>query len=79
MLERSNNTDAGLTGYLFTHDSRVIGRCVEDLEVGELQVNMPGAGPNMPHIGIKQSGLGCDRGQWSLEEYYDIRRISIQP
>lgn len=79
VLERSNNTEAGLTGYLFTHDSRVIGRCVEDLEVGELQVNMPGAGPNMPHIGIKQSGLGCDRGQWSLEEYYDIRRISIQP
>ena len=22
VLERSNNTDAGLTGYLFTHDSR---------------------------------------------------------
>ena len=79
VIERSNKTDLGLTGYLFTHDSRVIGRCIEEVEVGELQVNQPGAGPNMPHIGIKQSGLGCDRGKWSLDEYYDIRRISIQP
>lgn len=79
VIERANKTELGLTGYLFTHDSRVIGRCVEEVEVGELQVNQPGAGPNMPHIGIKQSGLGCDRGKWSLEEYYDIRRISIQP
>lgn len=79
VIERSNKTDLGLTGYLFTHDSRVIGRVIEEVEVGELQVNDPGAGPNMPHIGIKQSGLGCDRGKWSLDEYYDIRRISIQP
>lgn len=81
VIERANNTEYGLTGFLFTHDSRVIGKCMEEIEVGELQVNMPAgfANANMPHIGIKQSGLGCDRGKWSLEEYYNIRRISIQP
>lgn len=79
VVERANKTPLGLTGYLFTHDSRIIGRCIEDVEVGELQVNQPGAGPNIPHIGIKQSGLGCDRGKWSLEEYYSIRRVSIKP
>lgn len=81
VIQRSNNTDLGLTGFLFTHDSRIIGRCVEDIQVGELQVNYPAgfANANMPHIGIKQSGLGCDRGAMSLEEYYSVRRIAIQP
>lgn len=81
VVARANDTDLGLTGFLFTHDSRVIGRCVEDIEVGELQINCPAgfANPNMPHIGIKQSGLGCDRGAMSLEEYYSVRRIAIQP
>lgn len=81
VIERANNTELGLTGFLFTHDARVIGRCVEDLQVGELQINSPAgfANVNMPHIGIKQSGLGCDRGAMSLEEYYDVRRIAIQP
>lgn len=81
VIRRANDTDLGLTGFLFTHDSRVIGRCIEDIEVGELQINMPAgfANVNMPHIGIKQSGLGCDRGKWSLEEYYNMRRIALQP
>lgn len=81
VVARSNATDLGLTGFLFTHDSRVIARCIEDIEVGELQVNSPAgfANANMPHIGIKQSGLGCDRGAMSLEEYYCVRRIAIQP
>lgn len=81
VIERSNNTPLGLTGFLFTHDARVMGRCIEDLQVGELQINFPAgfANANMPHIGIKQSGLGCDRGAMSLEEYYSVRRIAIQP
>lgn len=81
VIARANDTDLGLTGFLFTHDARVIGRCIEDIEVGELQINCPAgfANPNMPHIGIKQSGLGCDRGAMSLEEYYSVRRIAIQP
>ena len=78
-IARANRTRYGLSGYLFTHDARVIGKCVEELEVGELQVNLPGGGPNMPHIGLKDSGIGCDRGLWSLAEYYNIRRISIKP
>lgn len=79
VIERANNTDYGLFAYLFTHDSRVIGKCMEEINVGVLQVNMPGGGANMPHIGIKNSGIGCDVGKWSLEEYYNIRRVSIQP
>ncbi|MEL7567322.1 MAG: aldehyde dehydrogenase family protein, partial [Dehalobacterium sp.] len=79
VIARSNNTDYGLSAYLFTHDARVMGKCAEELEFGEIQVNMPGAGANMPHIGLKQSGIGCDRGFWSLDEYFHIQRFSVQP
>lgn len=79
VIRRANQTPLGLSGYLLTNDFHMIGRCMEELEVGELQVNYPNfAAPYLPHIGIKQSGLGCDRGSWSLEEYYHIRRISAQ-
>jgi succinate-semialdehyde dehydrogenase/glutarate-semialdehyde dehydrogenase len=79
VITRSNNTEYGLCTYLFTHDSRVIGKCMEEIQAGMLQVNMPGGGLNMPHVGIKNSGIGSDVGHWSLEDYYNIRRISIQP
>ena len=79
VIRRSNDTSYGLYCYLFTHDSRVIGKCVEEIQSGVLQVNLPGGGPNMPHVGMKNSGIGSDYGPWSLEEYYNIRRISIQP
>jgi succinate-semialdehyde dehydrogenase/glutarate-semialdehyde dehydrogenase len=80
VLSRSNNTDYGLGAYLFSHDSRVIGKVIEQLEFGKVQVN-GGAGisPNMPHIGTKQSGVGCLFGTWSMEEYYKIKLVSIRP
>lgn len=79
VIARANNTPYGLSSYLLTHDSRVIAKCVEELEFGEVDVNMPGLGPNLPHVGIKQSGVGCDRSKWSLDEYFNMRRISICP
>jgi succinate-semialdehyde dehydrogenase/glutarate-semialdehyde dehydrogenase len=79
VIARANNTKYGLSSYVMTHDLRVIAKCIEDLEFGEVDVNMPGLGPNLPHVGIKESGVGCDRSLWSLDEYYSIRRISIRP
>ena len=78
VIERANNTDLGLSAYLFTHDSRAIGKFGEGIEGGEVRVNYTGMATNLPHIGNKQSGVGCDRGLWSLEEYFDIRKISIK-
>ena len=32
-----------------------------------------------PHPGLKQSGIGCDKSKWSMEEYYDYKLISLVP
>lgn len=80
VIERANNSDYGLSGYVYTHDARVMLKCAEELECGEINFNCPNSvGPNLPHVGMKNSGLGSVCGKWAMEEYYHIRRISIQP
>ena len=78
-IERANKTTYGLGSYLFTHDYRIIAKCAEQLEFGEVLVNAPASAINLPHVGIKESGIGCDNGKYSLREYYNMRRISIRP
>ncbi len=80
-IAAANDTDYGLCSYLFTHDSRVIARASENLEFGEVLVNNPPGGNfiPLPHIGIKESGVGCDGSLWALEPYLWMRRVSIRP
>lgn len=81
VIAKANDTPYGLTAYLFSHDSRIIARISEEIECGEILVNNPG-GANfapLPHIGIKESGVGCDGSFWSLEAYLSMRRVSIRP
>lgn len=80
VIRRSNKTTYGLAAYLYCHDSRVIGKCSDELEFGMIYVNNPTFGDvNLPHVGIKDSGLSCDQSKWSLDEYYYFKRISIRP
>lgn len=80
VLARSNNTMYGLGAYLFCHDSRVIAKVVERLEFGKIQVNGGASiAPNIPHIGIKQSGVSCLFGRWAMEEYYRHKLVALRP
>ena len=80
VIRRSNETTYGLASYLYTHDSRVIGKCAAELEFGMVYVNNPTFGDvNLPHVGIKDSGLCCDQSKWSLDEYFYFKRVSIRP
>lgn len=79
MLEQANRTEYGLAAYVYTHDSRVFGRCAHELQTGMVYINTPTCGgANLPHIGIKQSGLGCDAGKQQFDNYYVLKRISIR-
>ncbi len=81
VIAAANDTDYGLCSYLFTHDARVIARVTEEFTFGEVLVNNPPGGNfvPLPHIGIKESGVGCDGSQWSLEPYFWMRRVSLRP
>lgn len=78
-LEKANDTDMGLASHYFGHDARDIAKAFETLQTGDVFINGAGGGPHTPHIGAKQSGVGCDQSRWSLEEYFQLKRISMAP
>ena len=80
VIERANNTTYGLAAYVYAHDSRVVFKCGQRLQFGMVYINNPtNSGVYLPHVGIKESGISCDRSRWALEPYYYMRRISIRP
>ena len=78
-IEKSNNTIFGLSAYFFGHNSKEMSKFFEGVTAGEFFVNGGGGTEFSPHSGAKQSGMGCDKSKWSLEEYYDIKFMSMIP
>lgn len=79
VLKKANDTEAGLTSYLYGHDARAIARAYEVLQFGELYVNGFSTGPMLPHTGMRESGVGCDASKWGLKEYFSLKRLSMKP
>ena len=77
VLAKANDTSLGLTSFLYSENARVIAHCFEEIESGELIVNDASGGLQLPHVGIKQSGVGCDNSKYSLLAYFDLKRLDI--
>lgn len=75
-LTEANNTDAGLTAYVFTRDLAKAERCAARLRFGEVQINGVKYAIDLPHGGIRQSGIGCDCSHLALHDYLAIKRIT---
>ena len=77
-LEKANDSDYGLSGYLFTNDMKKIMRATQELEVGELYINRRnGELLNGFHAGIKLSGVGGEDGKHGLELYTQKKTIYL--
>ncbi|MFI3280898.1 MAG: aldehyde dehydrogenase family protein [Rikenellaceae bacterium] len=72
-----NVPDAGLASYLFTNDLKRVQKYSKFIECGEVQVNGVRYAINLPHGGMKDSGLGHDCSHLALEDYLYTKRISI--
>lgn len=78
-IEKANNTIYGLSSYFFGHNAKEISKAYEGMEAGEIFINGSGGTEQVPHAGVKQSGVGCDKSPWSLEEYFDFKYCSMIP
>lgn len=78
-LAKANNTIYGLSAYFFGHRAQDIAKAFEALEAGEIFVNGAPGTEQTPHAGVKQSGVGCDKSSWSLDEYYDFKYLGLKP
>ena len=76
-LVRVNDSQYGLQAGLFTHDSRLIFRAFDRLEVGGLIVgDVPTFRVDpMPYGGVKDSGLGREGIRYAIEEMTERRLL----
>ena len=77
-LAMANDTQYGLTGYLWTNDLTRALRFTDKLEAGMIWVNSE----NVRHLptpfgGVKASGIGRDGGDWSFEFYMEQKHIGF--
>ncbi|WP_157801080.1 NAD-dependent succinate-semialdehyde dehydrogenase [Bacillus solitudinis] len=78
VIQRANNTPYGLAAYVITRD---IGRAIrisEKLEYGIVGINdgLPSV-PQAPFGGWKESGIGREGGHYGLDEFLEVKYISV--
>lgn len=77
-LQIANDTDYGLTGYVWTNDLSLAMRFSDKLEAGMVWVNSE----NVRHLptpfgGVKASGIGRDGGDWSFDFYMEQKHVGF--
>lgn len=77
-LALSNDTQYGLTAYLWTSDVGRAFRFTDRLDAGMIWVNSE----NVRHLpapfgGVKNSGIGRDGGDWSFDFYMETKNVAF--
>ena len=78
VISYANNTQYGLAAYYFTRDIGRVFRLAEQLEYGILGANdgMPSTA-QAPFGGVKSSGIGREGSKYGIQEYLDIKYLSL--
>ncbi len=78
-LERTNDSNFGLTSSIWTEDRDHARDLARDVEAGSVYINdhvTPQGGPEVPWGGIKESGVGRTRGEEGLREMTEPKHIA---
>ncbi|MGZ5875245.1 MAG: aldehyde dehydrogenase family protein [Bradyrhizobium sp.] len=77
-LRLANDTRYGLAGFVFCRDLAVALTMAERLEVGSVWVNnIQRSHNNAPFGGIKDSGIGREKGRYGVESYLEYKTIYL--
>jgi len=78
VIERSNRSDNGLGGSVWSNDIDAAQKVAKRMECGTVWINSHGGvQPNAPFGGVKQSGVGVEFGTHGLAEYTSIQTLLI--
>jgi succinate-semialdehyde dehydrogenase/glutarate-semialdehyde dehydrogenase len=77
VLEMANDTEAGLSSFLFTTSDERVSRFSQGLKFGEVMVGTAKWAPHLPHLGIKQSGMGLVGSSLALHEFQNSKRVTV--
>ncbi len=78
VIAMANDTPYGLAAYCFTRDMARLFRLADQLEYGIIGVNdgVPSTA-QAPFGGVKESGVGREGGKYGIEEYLDVKYVSV--
>jgi len=74
----ANDSEVGLSSYVYTKSLENTLRAEEELMTGNVLINGAHYSIELPHGGVKQSGYGKDISHLSLQDYFDVRRITMK-
>lgn len=78
VIEKANNIEYGLASYIYTNDLSRMYRVTERLEYGMVGVNDPAPfSVQAPFGGVKESGLGREGSKYGVDDYLELKTISI--
>ncbi len=74
----ANDTEYGLSSYIWTKDVSLVHKLARKLKAGTVRVNGGSVlDHNMPFGGYKQSGWGREMGRAGIEAYTEVKSVSI--
>jgi lactaldehyde dehydrogenase/glycolaldehyde dehydrogenase len=75
-LEFANDSQYGLSSYIYTDDYQLAMRFAEELEFGETYINRSiGELWQGHHIGWNESGLGGEDGKYGVQKYTQLKTV----
>ena len=78
VIERANNTPFGLASYFYTSDLAKSWRVSEQLEYGIVGLTTGIISTEMaPFGGIKESGMGREGSKYGIDDYLEIKYVSL--
>jgi succinate-semialdehyde dehydrogenase/glutarate-semialdehyde dehydrogenase len=78
LIARANDTEFGLSSYVFTRDIGKGLRVAEKLETGMVGLNRGiVSDPAAPFGGVKQSGIGREGGHEGVMEFLETQYVSV--
>lgn len=76
-IAMANDTEYGLAAYVYTTNLSRGLRAASEIDSGSVCVNEVHYAVQLPHGGVKQSGVGKDCSRYSLQEYLTLKRVSV--
>jgi succinate-semialdehyde dehydrogenase/glutarate-semialdehyde dehydrogenase len=77
-LARANDTRYGLAGFVFSRDLAAALTMAERIEAGSVWVNnIHRSYHDVPFGGMKESGIGREKGRYGVESYLEYKTIYL--
>ncbi len=79
VIERANDTDFGLAAAVWTKDISKANNVANGVRAGTVWVNCYNAlDPAAPFGGFKQSGMGRELGEYGLQQYTEVKTVTVK-